>query len=174
MKVLKNLLDEIERAKDEGMIDHTDNQFEHSVLSARIHIWIAEHESVNRERSAKELQRVFWSALDLVKGRAENAEAEIADHWWCVDEYGHIYDPCPEGIVRYISPVKEPPPQQKAIQSALDCSHPIIREWAVGLLRRRLDANGGSMPAVAKELDVPLTVIREWYRNISSRIAKLS
>jgi len=163
MKVLKNLLDEIERAKDDGMLDHTDDQFERSVLSARIHLWIAEHEGAK----ATELQRTFWSALDLVKGRAENAEAEIADHWWCVDEYGHIYDPCPEGIVRYISPVKEPPPQQKAIQSALDCSHPMIREWATGLLERRLVANDGSIQAVAKELDVPLTVIREWYRNIS-------
>jgi hypothetical protein len=161
--VLKNLLDEIYRATDEGMLDHTDNQFERSVLSARIHLWIAEHE----DAKATELQRTFWSALDLVKGKAENAEAEIVDHWWCVDEYGKIYDPCPEGIVRYISPAEEPSGQQKAIQSALDCSHPIIREWAIGLLRRRLDANGGSIQAVAKELDVPLTVIREWYRNIS-------
>jgi hypothetical protein len=164
--VLKNLLDEIERAKDEGMLDHTDNQFEHSVLSARIHLWISEHESANLKCPATELQRVFWSALDLVKGRAENAAGETVDHWWCTDEYGHIYDPCPDGIVKYISPVKEPPPQQKAIQSALDCSHPIIREWAIGLLRRRLDANGGSIQAVAKELDVPLAVIREWCRGI--------
>ena len=164
--VLINLLDEIERAKDEGMLDHTDNQFERSVLHARIHLWIAEHESINAERSAKELQRVFWSALDLIKGTAENAEAEIVDHWWCVDKHGHIYDPCPEEIVRYISPAKDPSPQQKAIQSALDCSHPVIQSWATGLLRRRLDANGGSIQAVAKELDVPLAVAKEWYRGI--------
>jgi len=164
---LKNLLAEVYRVSGDGMLD-LGPQFDRAVIDARIHLWIAENDIIGAEESAKAMRKAFWDVLTLVQGKIIDTDLDEIDWWWCVDADGNIYDPWPNHVVKYIPPLQETPPQQKAIQYAMDCKNPIIQAWVQKLLDSLAYEHGGGGPAaIAKELDVPAETVIEWYRDLN-------